>query len=86
MSLNAAGTEVAFSDSEATVDGVQVGRVYLYGLAGGKFTAQGVVSGRTSERDFGFSVALAPNAPTLVVGEPVAYDTRGEVLAYSIIQ
>ena len=84
VSLNTAGTEIAFSDIQATVHGVKEGQVYLYGLASGKFTAQGVVSGPTSERDFGWSVALDANADILVVGEPLAYDTRGEVLTYSI--
>ena len=84
MSVNTAGTEVAFSDNLATVHGVEEGQVYLYGLADGKFTAQAVVSGPTSQRSFGWSIALDANARTLVVGEPNAYDTRGEARTYSI--
>lgn len=86
MSLNAAGTELAFGDQSAVVNGVVVGQAYLYGLTGGKFTAQAVVSGRTSVRGFGIGVALAANSSTMVVGESAAYDLRGEALVYSITQ
>ncbi len=82
--LNSSGTEVAFSDIFAPVNGSMVGKVYLYSLAGGKFVAQASVSGQTSQRWFGGAIGLDANADTLVVGEPTAYDLQGEVATYTI--
>ena len=72
VALSQDGTELVVGIQNDDVGGLDRGAARVYEEAGGTWTQTAVTSGNGNGREYGYAVALTPDASTLAVSEPTS--------------